>query len=83
MSKTHFDPDKLRHYLDELLAARGLNMRQAALKAGLYQGAISQMRRGKRPHRDSLLLLAQAMEVPPNELLAAAGFEPLTVVIAP
>jgi transcriptional regulator with XRE-family HTH domain len=80
MREKQYDPKRLRRYLDELLAARGLNMRQASLAAGLNQGAVSQMRSGRRPHRDSLLLLAEALEVPPNELLAAAGFEPLPVI---
>lgn len=43
-------------------------------------GYISQLEtgtRGKRPNRDVVVAIAQALNAPLNELLAAAGFDPV------
>jgi transcriptional regulator with XRE-family HTH domain len=56
--------------------ARGMSQQRLAAVAGLSDGYISLIetgRRGARPSRDTVLALAQALRVPPAELLRAAG----------
>ena len=80
MSRQQYDAEKFSSYLQRLLQARGLTMRRASLSAGLDHGAVGRFIRGRRPHRDSCLLLAEALQVDPNEMLAMAGYEPMPVV---
>ncbi len=54
--------------------------REAAIKAGLDRSAVWRLlHQGARPHRDACILLAQHFEVNPNEMLAAAGYEPIAL----
>ncbi len=71
-----YDRTGLIQALEELLAERNESMREASLGAGLDHGAIRRyVRYGRRPTRDSLLLLADHFEVNPNDLLELAGYE--------
>jgi transcriptional regulator with XRE-family HTH domain len=64
--------------LKKLLAERNESMREASLRAGLDHGAILRyVRYGRRPTRESLLMLADHFEVNPNELLVLAGHRPM------
>jgi len=80
MDLTGFEPERLTEYLSTLLKERGLSMRKASLEAGLNHGAVGGFVRGRRPHRDSCLILAEYFQVDPNEMLAAAGYDPMPVV---
>ena len=64
--------------LEELCQARNESYRQASLAAGLDHGAVHRFVKGnRRPHRESCIALAHHFGLNPNELLAAAGHEPL------
>lgn len=62
--------------LKELREKARLSQPQLAERTGLSKGYIGGMEtgaRGKRPSRDVILALARALDVPPLELLIAAG----------
>lgn len=80
MSRKDYDARKFSNYLKNLIESRGLSMRQASLQGGMDHGAAGRFIRGRRPHRDSCLLLAEVLEVDANEMLAMAGYEPMPVV---
>ena len=80
MDRTGFDPTRLSKYLKGLLKARGLTMRKASLQAGLNHSSVGGFVRGRRPHRDTCLILAEYFHVDPNEMLAEAGYEPMPLV---
>jgi hypothetical protein len=64
--------------LEELCQAHNESYRQASLAAGLDHGAVHRFVKGnRRPHRESCIALAHHFGLNPNELLAAAGHEPL------
>ena len=75
-----YDTDKFSRYLKGLVQASGLTMRQVSLRAGLDHGAVGRFIRGRHPHRDSCLLLAEVLQVDPNQVLAMAGYQPMPVV---
>lgn len=66
--------------LKRLRQARGLSQNGLSNAAGLGSGSVNQFEsgaRGKRPRRDTVLALAQALRTSPKEtalLLRAAGF---------
>jgi len=64
--------------LEELCQARNESYRRASLAAGLDHGAVHRFVRGNcRPHRESCIALAHHFGLNPNEMLVAAGHEPL------
>jgi hypothetical protein len=64
--------------LEELCRARNESYRRASLAAGLDHGAVHRFVRGNcRPHRESCIALAHHFGLNPNEMLVAAGHEPL------
>jgi len=76
--RTGYDPSEFIPYLKRLLAERNESYRQASLGAGLDRSAVWRfMEQGTRPHRDACILLAQHFGVNPNEMLQAAGYEPI------
>jgi len=61
-----------------LLSKSGESYRQASLAAGLPHNAIFKyLVKGVRPRRDACVALADHFGVNPNDLLQAAGYEPL------
>ncbi len=78
MKHEQFDHKKFGAFIRPLLTDRGLTMRRACLQAGMNQSTLAHYLRGIRaPTRDSLLLLAETLDIDANEMLAAAGYEPL------
>lgn len=76
--RTGYDPSEFIPYLKRLLAERNESYRQASLGAGLDRGAVWRfIEQETRPHRDACILLAQHFGVNPNEMLQAAGYEPI------
>jgi transcriptional regulator with XRE-family HTH domain len=75
-----YDAKAFSRYLKGLVEASELTMRQVSLRAGLDHGAVSRFVRGRHPHRDSCLLLAETLQVDPNQVLVMAGYEPMPVV---
>jgi transcriptional regulator with XRE-family HTH domain len=64
--------------LEELRQDRNESYREASLAAGLDHGALHRFVRGqRRPNRESCIALANHFDINPNELLVAAGHEPL------
>jgi len=80
VSLKNFNAPEFCQYLKNLVESRHTTMRQASLQAGLDHGAVGRFTRGRRPSRDSCLLLAEVFEVDPNEMLARAGYEPMPIV---
>ena len=80
--RTHktYDTAKFSRYLKGLVDASGLTMRQISLRGGLDHGSVARFIRGRHPHRDSCLLLAEVLNVDPNEVLKMAGYEPMPVM---
>jgi hypothetical protein len=69
------DHTQLVEALEGLLEKRNESMREASLAAGLDHGALLRyIRYGRRPTRDSVLLLADHFEMNPNDLLRLAGY---------
>lgn len=77
MAKQRYDPEPFRELLRMLLSKSGESYRQASLAAGLPHNAIFKYLRGVRPGRDACVALADHFGVNPNELLRAAGYEPI------
>ncbi len=77
MPRQKYDPRPVQELLRKLLERAGESYRQASLAAGLPDNAISKYMRGVRPRRDACIALADHFGVDPNELLQAAGYEPL------
>lgn len=77
MAKRRYDPRPFQELLLILLSKSGESYRQASLAAGLPHNAIFKYLRGVRPGRDACIALADHFGVNPNELLQAAGYEPL------
>lgn len=69
-------PSKFGRKLQELRERADLSQPQLAERTGLskgYIGAIEAGTRDYKPSRDAILLIAQALDVHPLELLEAAG----------
>jgi transcriptional regulator with XRE-family HTH domain len=71
------DYDSLSILLRRLLSKSGESYRQASLAAGLPNNAISRYLKGTRPGRDACIALADHFGINPNEMLQAAGYEPM------
>jgi transcriptional regulator with XRE-family HTH domain len=75
-----YDREQFVPFVRRLLEERNETYREAAIKAGLDRSAVWRfLNQGTRPHRDACILLAQHFEVNPNEMLAAAGYEPIAL----
>ena len=75
-----YDREQFVPFLRRLLEERNETYREAAIKAGLDRSSVWRfLNKGTRPHRDACILLAQHFEVNPNEMLAAAGYEPIAL----
>lgn len=63
-------------YLRELRRRRDLSLKQVEREAGVSNAYLSQIERDLRkpPHPDILKRLALVYDVPPNDLLIAAGY---------
>ena len=73
-----YDAAPLAELLRRLVAERDESYRKASLQAGLDRGALFRfVEQGRRPARDSLIVLADYFGVNPNELLELAGYAPL------
>ena len=70
------NPQGFGPYLRELRRRRGLSLKQLEREAGVSNAYMSQIERGLRkpPHPDILKRLAKVYDVPPNDLLIAAGY---------
>ena len=76
-----FEPEKFIPYLKRLMEERDeTSYRQTALDAGLDRSAVWRfVEKGTRPHRDACILLGQHFRVNPNEVLEAAGYDPIPI----
>jgi transcriptional regulator with XRE-family HTH domain len=65
----------LAELVRELRETRGLGLNQLALKAKVDKGWLSRVENGqvKRPHRDKLVRISRALNVPVDELELATG----------
>jgi hypothetical protein len=64
--------------LEKLRQERNESYRYASQAAGLDHGALHRfIKADRRPNRESCIALAHHFEINPNELLVAAGYEPL------
>lgn len=64
--------------LERLRQARNESYREASIAAGLDHGALHRfIKTNRRPNRESCIALAHHFEINPNEMLVAAGYEPL------
>jgi len=63
-------------YLRGLRRSRGLSLKKVERDAGVSNAYLSQIERGLRkpPHPEILKRLAKVYDVPPNDLLIAAGY---------
>ncbi len=80
MKTRGYNWERMSEYLKTLLEKRDVSMRKASLEAGLNHGAIGSFVRGRRPHRDSCLIMAEYFNVDPQDMLAMAGYEPMPLV---
>lgn len=69
-------PTKFGTYMRTLRKQKGLTLKQVEKAARVSNAYVSQIERGLRnpPHPDILNRLAKVYEVPPRELLVAAGY---------
>lgn len=70
------NPKGFGPYLRELRRHRDLSLKQVERAAGVSNAYLSQIERGLRkpPHPEILKRLAKVYDVPPNDLLIAAGY---------
>ena len=80
LSRKGYDHRPLAALLERLLEKHNETARGASLASGLDHGAVGRFLRGEvRPHRDTCIVLAGHFGLNPNDLLAAAGYEPLAI----
>ncbi len=75
--KQNYDVEQFRSFVEPLLKQEDESYRQASMAAGLDETAISRYFRGSQPMRDACIALADHFGINPNEMLKAAGYEPL------
>ncbi|HXK43846.1 MAG TPA: hypothetical protein PKV82_13580 [Anaerolineae bacterium] len=79
-SDKNYDPQPLTALLQRLVAERGESLRKASLNAGLDRSALFRFtEEGRRPSRESLIVLGAYFGVNPNVLLELAGYTPLAL----
>jgi transcriptional regulator with XRE-family HTH domain len=78
-TKSDYDPAPFQKLLQQLLDESGESFREASAAAGLSPTTLSNYMRGSRPMRDACIALADHFDVDPNDLLRAAGYEPLRI----
>jgi hypothetical protein len=73
-----YDAEPFNRRINELLAQHNESYREASLRAGLDHQAIRRyVVVGRRPDRESCIVLADHFGLNPNELLQLAGYKPL------
>jgi hypothetical protein len=72
-----YNPDQFRGLVEPLLTERNESYREASRESGLDESAISRYFSGTQPVRDACIALADHFGINPNEVLEAAGYEPL------
>lgn len=72
-----YTPEQFIPFLRELVETSKQTMRQISLGAGLDHAAVQRYLNGSKPSRDACISLAEYFEVPPNEMLAKAGYPAL------
>lgn len=75
-----YDPEPFQNLLRQLLDEASESYRQAGIASGLSGTTISNYLREtspSRPMRDACIALADHFGINPNEMLEAAGYEPL------
>ncbi|MBN1954740.1 MAG: helix-turn-helix transcriptional regulator [Anaerolineae bacterium] len=72
-----YDPIPFQELLQRLLEESGESYRTAASAAGLHPTTLSKYMGGTRPMRDACIALADHFGINPNEMLQAAGYDPL------
>lgn len=75
----NYDPAPFVARLKQLLSERNLSERRAGLESGLDHQSVRRMMIGQRPDMVRCILLADYLEVNPNELLALTGWPRLKV----
>jgi len=78
--KFDYDPTAFQELLQRMLEKTGESYSAAARASGLHQTTISNYLREtspSRPMRDACIALADHFGINPNEMLEAAGYEPL------
>jgi len=78
--KLEYDPVAFQELLRRMLEKTGESYSAAARASGLHQTTISNYLREtspSRPMRDACIALADHFGINPNEMLEAAGYEPL------
>ena len=76
----NYNHQRFAQYLEKLVKSRGTTYRDASLRADMDHSAITRFRGGQLPRRDSCIMLAHALDSDPNEMLKAAGYEPLPML---
>jgi hypothetical protein len=76
-SPPDYDVKRFREFVEPLLEERNESYRQASMSANLDETAISRYFRGTQPVRDACIALADHFGINPNEMLKAAGYDPL------
>lgn len=72
-----YEVDRFRNFVKPLLEQLDESYRQASMSAGLDEAALSRYFRGTQPMRDACIALADHFGINPNEMLKAAGYDPL------
>ena len=81
MTKQEYDAERFAAYLEALLKAHNQSYRHASLQAGLDAGAVRRyVKLGTQPLIASCIALAEHFGISPNEMLIAAGHDPLVVL---
>jgi hypothetical protein len=72
-----YDAERFRKFVAPLLEQRNESTCQASVNAGLHIYALDRFFDGEEPTPDACVALAKHVDVPPNEMLEASGYEPL------
>ena len=73
----NFNPKPLIARIEQLMNERNISMRQTGMKAGLDHQSIRRINAGKRPDMTSCILLADSLDINPNEFLKLADWPTL------